>query len=829
MRASNGKPSQAKHLVREIMSKKRVAIASSFLAFLCLLALGGLRLAKSSNTYSPLHEIRLTDVFRKKMDSQGTVASASSGDSSRRLGHELPLRGWLSADGVRVVLGGDGSLLGKMTSNNGIIRIKGMREPNPEETLFAIEVSGSFNSSGELAIAFVSPDGLGRVPQMEDALSWDLNTALVPDGKLRTYLIQPKRPLIIPSNFDLLLRPINVSGASFDLKGLRIISRNNYSQSLPAGVGWHGMNEVYKDTLVVKQPVASIVRTRIPENSVLDVALGTIASEPITFQVRVQSTRASCREKIFTRSLGLPHRWAQWSIDLEQCSESEASFSFSVLSRSGQAHGFWGNPVIRNASRKITPASPRSRVPHGVIVIWIDSLRKDHLKAYGYKRETAPTISGVAKQGTLISDCISQASWTKVSTPSFLASLYPLSHGVLDFSDRLASSVITLPEVFQEAGYSTVSFSSILLTGKFSNLHQGFDQVVESLAFPDRDSSKTSHAYVPMAIEWIEENGQRPFFMFLHLYDPHDPYRPKSPLDRTWTNEAAVESFNQETRTIEDSIADPLLRRFKKPTLDELKAVNVDAHQYAEVPSSWYDASILAMDFELRKLFASLTKMRLDKDTLVVIASDHGEEFFEHGRMFHGQSVYRELIEVPLIFWWPGVVSDDARVDATVEMVDVMPTVLELSGLSVPIQAQGASFANQIRVGNDQNPRTRVPMKPAFAMKAKVSELLSPPPRETESYTVIDGEWKLIHNLVPGKGQPEFELYNRLNDHKEQVNLAPNMPHLVSRLARLLDSWRRFTSRQQIKEDIPNPAPLDGEVLRRLISLGYLQGKAAKM
>ena len=128
-----------------------------------------------------------------------------------------------------------------------------------------------------------------------------------------------------------------------------------------------------------------------------------------------------------------------------------------------------------------------------------DTLRSDHLDAYGYARQTAPTLTAMASRGALFSHCVTQATWTKVAAPTLMTSLYPSTHGVADFSDRLSASARTLAESYREAGAATLSLCSIPFTGKFTNLHQGFEELHEDTSLSDQDSSKTAREYVALA------------------------------------------------------------------------------------------------------------------------------------------------------------------------------------------------------------------------------------------------------------------------------------------------------------------------------------------
>src|SRR5262249_28275921 len=154
---------------------------------------------------------------------------------------------------------------------------------------------------------------------------------------------------------------------------------------------------------------------------------------------------------------------------------------------------------------------------------------------------TSPFIDRLAREGTLFRDAVSQASWTKVSTPSLLTSLYPTTHGVTEFSGRLPASAHTLAEVYREAGYATACFSSVIFIGKFTNLHQGFEELHEGASLPDEESSKTAREYVDRLNPWLKAHRDAPFFVLLHVTDPHDGYKPYAPYDTLFAPADGIE------------------------------------------------------------------------------------------------------------------------------------------------------------------------------------------------------------------------------------------------------------------------------------------------
>jgi arylsulfatase A-like enzyme len=339
------------------------------------------------------------------------------------------------------------------------------------------------------------------------------------------------------------------------------------------------------------------------------------------------------------------------------------------------------------------------------------------------------------------------------------------------------------------------------------------------MSLPDRDSSKTARIYVDRLLPWLEEHRDVPFFVFLHVSDPHDPYEPAAPYATMWSAAADKERHERENKDVRSVIQEPLLKAFGMPTRNDLEKAGFDADAYVDYDRGWYDGSIRAMDAEIGRLRERLSELGLDRRTLVVLMGDHGEEFLEHGRTFHGQSAYGELANVPLIFWRPGAVPAGKRLAEVIETIDIMPTLLEEAGLSAPAEIQGRSLLGLI-----SGDATAWRPRPAFTEKNVTTEPVgAPPPLDTESFAVVDGEWKLIHNTVRPRGGAEFELYDALRDPLDQKDVAAEHPEIVARLGAQLAAWRRAAEAKKLPADADAAATLDPASVARLRSLGYLQ------
>jgi len=496
--------------------------------------------------------------------------------------------------------------------------------------------------------------------------------------------------------------------------------------------------------------------------------------------------------------------------------------------------------VIRNSGAIPPPAISDNdafsgETPQGVILIWADALRWDHLKAYGYSRETAPVLNRMAAEGALFHDCLSQATWTLLSTSSLLTSRYVTTHGVVDkFRDELPASATIMPEVFHDAGYATLSFSSVWFIGRHFNMHQGFDESHEFDSRPKPSGSirntKTAREYVNRLLPWLEAHREVPFFVFLHVFDPHAPYEPYPPYDTLWADPARKKEHEMYIEKVKEFIVGPDAEKRKRkgmPTLKELEKAGIDPDYFISLKKDWYDGSIRGMDTEIGRLLERLEELGLDEKTLVIFISDHGEEFFDHGKVGHGKTVYSELTHVPLIVRWPGGVPEGAEVFETVRTIDLMPTILELCRLPLPEGMQGQSLLPLLAAAKRTPSESTATSHRNVASTAgqwrnepAVSEKLL---EARDSYAIVLDGWKLNCYIQRNEEPPEYELYDHRKDPLDQVNLADKRPEIVERLAEELKAWKEKAAAARLTPDSELEKKLTSEQLQHLRSLGYIR------
>ena len=775
--------------------------------------------------------IHLVDLYHAEAVEGRTPTLAPPIPTQWRFDGQDGAKGWEAFTGVSGLEVRGGRLVGRATDDLPVLHLGLPGESENPDLVHEVQLRLRVSAGANVALRFDRSEKLDRAPTLDMAKNfpWEFTTPVVAGDEVRTYAL--KSPLSTPFGGvrHVLIRPTDQKGASFEVESVRIVFRREHLASVPSGIGWHGLGEIYKESLVARSPEKIRMQLRLPPRPWLDLGLGTMDDGPVRFRITVGAPGEKEPSVLLERTVTRPHHWEAAPIDLQAYAGREVELQLSVSGEKPGVLGLWGGPVVRNrgALPASTAAGPAGITrPQGVILIWADTLRRDHLGIYGYGRPTSPLLDRLAAEGVLFEDCVSPASWTKVSTPSLLTSLYPTSHGVKDFTDRIPAAATTLAERYRDAGYATLSLSSILFTGKFTNLHQGFDEVHEDGSLPDRRSSKTTREYVDRLLPWLEAHRDGPFFVFLHVADPHDPYRPHAPYDTLWADPKKREEHEGQAKAVRPFIVDPLLRLFGMPNRDELVKAKIDPEAYVAYERDWYDGSIREMDTELGRLVERLPFLGLGGKALVVFTTDHGEEFLEHGRMFHGQTVYGEQNNVSFFMWGPGIVPKGVRVAKTVRTVDVMPTLLDASRLSAVPQAQGRSLWPLIAAARGEPGVVHAAGSDPPAVSEKAATTFpagAPPPRDTESTAIVAGGFKLVHNTKRHPGQPEFELFDRRKDLLDRTNVASANPEIVEWLARELKTWRRAAEAGRLKSDAEGAQALTKEELERLRSLGYIQ------
>jgi len=331
-----------------------------------------------------------------------------------------------------------------------------------------------------------------------------------------------------------------------------------------------------------------------------------------------------------------------------------------------------------------------------IILISIDTLRPDHLGCYGYRQPTSPTIDRLAGGGVRFENAISTTSWTLPAHAALFTGLYDSAHGLVDNGLRLAENHVTLAEVLGQAGYQTAGFFGGPYLHPAFGVGQGFETYESCMTkLPDDASERlvraqssipdsVSHADItgPRTLKkfkhWLAKADERPMFVFLHFWDVHYDYIPPKKY---------IEMFDPDYKGQLSSVnfmRNPAIHRFMAPRdLQHLLAL--------------YDGEIRFTDDILGQILAELERSGRGQQTLIVVTSDHGEEFFEHGGKGHTRTLFDEVVKIPLIFCWPGHLREGAVVPDQVRLIDVMPTILALAAVELETEVQGRDISELLR------------------------------------------------------------------------------------------------------------------------------------
>ena len=331
--------------------------------------------------------------------------------------------------------------------------------------------------------------------------------------------------------------------------------------------------------------------------------------------------------------------------------------------------------VVPLPAQALAPAQARS-----VVLLLVDTLRASKLRPYNPgSRVQAPTLDRFAQEAAVFDHAQAPENWTKPSVASILTSLTPMTHNTKEQSSSLPQSALMISEVFHDQHFATATF---LANGYVSDRF-GFDQGWDFYTNYIRDERPTDAGHVFRdALQWVEAHREERFFVYIQTIDPHVPY---DPPDET------LRLYDQSEYT------GPLRNRSTGLQLEDIKNGRmVLTDRDREHLMALHDGEITYHDQEMARFVARLQELGLYDEIVFVVTSDHGEEFNEHGSYGHGHSIYQELLHVPLMMRWHGVI-DPRRVGPTVSTMDIAPTLCEATGVPIPDEFEGHSLLSSAR------------------------------------------------------------------------------------------------------------------------------------
>jgi len=457
-------------------------------------------------------------------------------------------------------------------------------------------------------------------------------------------------------------------------------------------------------------------------------------------------------------------------------SEDAPTVSQGQQASSSDTHGE-SSIAADNGARESATTGERPNV----VLISVDTLRADHLGCYGYDRPTSPALDRLANQGAVFDDASATSPWTLPSHASLLTGLFPRHHGLLYYRPISRISDFTLADLLAAQGYETAAFVNSMFLDRPYGFANGFDRF-EYLR--EDTKSKMPSGIFAEARQWLTRRRARPFFLFVHAYDVHSDYRSLPKYEQQFVGEydGAVDG---------GTVQMALLAREGQLDDDDVAHL-VDL----------YDAGIRQFDDELERFLEQLQAEF--EHTAIIVTSDHGEEFMDHGNVLHGRAHFQEVIRVPLVIRAPGI-PPGTRIAEPVSIVDVVPTVLGLLGIEPPGNLDGLDLGQTWR-----SPAWTPPSRFLFS-EADHGTQRDGVQLNGIKWTVRHDNFKMHYDRPTGR----TELFDLASDPHERVDVAGQETAAFMRLKDQLDRYLAG-SRER-----PTSQPLSDEERRRLKTLGY--------
>ncbi len=462
---------------------------------------------------------------------------------------------------------------------------------------------------------------------------------------------------------------------------------------------------------------------------------------------------------------------------------------FSIPLILGAALGRDRDYMIKGASHPLTDSKPN------IYLIVADALRADYLRLYGGET-AAPALRSLREDGILFKHAYAPCSWTRPSFASLLTGVYSNRHGVREFlTGKFSDEIPSLQKHLSDNGYYTCGFFNNANLSPDFKFQIGFDEyyylfpankagpsgaavylrlrqwlkgyglLPESEYYHPSQYYRPAEELIPAAQDWIKINPDSSHFVLLHLMEPHGPYFP-----HPYNGRAYGKALNS-------------------------NADQTDILYWGDI----YRQEIVHMDSCLSEFFGYLKEEGLYDSSLIIFASDHGEEFYDHQYMNHGTTLYEEVIRIPLIIKLPGNHRDTSSIESLVSLIDIPSTIAGILNTDAPDDWDGIDVISNI------NDRAR-----------RFADLKND---ELDLYSVVTEDYKLIHNSSNPKNVAEFELYSLIKDTEEKRNIAGDYPRIVDSLYALIQlELKQY--QVSVSSDTLN---LDKATIERLRALGYLE------
>ena len=388
-----------------------------------------------------------------------------------------------------------------------------------------------------------------------------------------------------------------------------------------------------------------------------------------------------------------------------------------------------------------------------IILVSIDTLRADRVGAYGAIYNVTPMLDHLAAKGVIFKNTYSPAPWTLPAHASLFTGVYPTTHKAIDDKVYIDPKIPMLAEKLREAGYNTAAFVSHYYLSKDYGFDRGFKKFVMNIDAP-------AETMTDLAINWLKKNRKSSFFLFLHYFDPHTPYNP--PLNYARKHYPAGVRVVQGTTKDVISVIQKWPSDEAKETLRGLEAL--------------YLGEIDFVDSSFSELYKYLQNWNLDTDTILIVVSDHGEEFMDHGLMEHGFTLHEEQLRVPFIIHCPKRFPSHQTIDPKVSLIDVMPTLLDMLHIPIPKSVQGRSLLPLI---NGSEAQSELQNRSLYGETTR---------QGPDRMCIISNSYKYFYSPFFSLNHVHFmpALFDLEKDSGEHKNLIDDEPQLTADLRKKL-------------------------------------------
>ncbi len=646
--------------------------------------------------------------------------------------------------------------------------------------------------------------------------------AVIGDGTIRSHIlrVEPSRSGVEDEQTQIGLVLAADEPASIELLSVSILQMEADYADTAVGVRSEVRSGVHRRAVHIHTPGRLEYRIRVPDAGRLDIGLGVQRDNaPVIFRIaaeRADGESVSLFEEVYSDA----ENWGQRTVDLSSLAGETVIFALEVEAESTGTVALWGSPTL---------SGPRTPDKPNVVLYVIDAAAADYMSVYGYDRATTPNLERLAAEGAIFERAYSNSSWTKPSTASFMTSLHHSVLGGYEYnSDPVPDEAATIAELLHVAGYQTGAFVFNPFAGSLSDLQRGVDFLNEGGGAYDRPSVARLHERY---WRWREAYPGEPYWVHFQIGDVHPPHNPVPPFAGRFVDAERRRDFYEWQRRLEDAGGRGRFERFfasrSLTYADVFERTGIDRLDYYAVRGGLYDEGMASVDEQIGQLVQRLKEIGEWRHTLFIVAADHGT----HSQQRLGQldplpppwgPMFRSSVaRIPLIVVWPERIAPGQRFADPVSMIDLLPTTIDLTGVTGPDIRQGQSLAPLLL--GQEGWEARPVILDEFNIDRATREFRG-------VIELIDGRWGASLEINPDPSAPaEIQrpapllLYDLVNDPYCLQSVHEEHPDLIEKYGRLLEA--KWTEHQALGQRFSRARalPIGAEQLRILRALGYIE------